>query len=60
MDLLLVFEELHGSLVSLGFLTGREGSQIPALPSLAVEFSRIQAVLTRLQFPNHGNPSMCR
>jgi hypothetical protein len=45
---------LHRSLVFLGCRTGFEGSQVATPASFWVLLSRVQPVLARCQFTNHG------
>jgi hypothetical protein len=53
-----VFEKLHGPFVLFGRFSGVEHAKILAFSSLAIEFSRIEPILTRFEFANHCLPPL--
>ena len=50
-----VLEELHGPLVFLRGLTRRKRAEVFVLAALRIDFARIEPVLTRFQFADHGS-----
>src|SRR5262245_36458888 len=49
------FEKLHLALVPLGGLARAEGAQVPALAGLRIHFARVEAILSGLEFADHGS-----
>src|SRR5262245_20004278 len=50
----MMLEELNGSFVLLGFLTRDERPKVPALAGLRVLLPRVEPILGRFQFADHG------
>src|SRR5438874_11497922 len=53
-----MFEELDGALPLLSRRSGLEGSEIAAPAGSRIPFSRIESVLSRCQFSDHGVTSL--
>jgi hypothetical protein len=49
-----VFEKLNGPLVFLGRAAGFERAEVAPAASFGVNFSRVETILTGLQFSDHG------
>jgi hypothetical protein len=49
-----VFEKLNGPLVFLGRAARLERAEVSPAASLGVSFSRVETILTGLQFSDHG------
>lgn len=49
-------EVLNYALVGFGRLSGRESAEVASPSGFGVLLSRVQAILSRLQFSNHRNP----
>src|SRR6202011_4639121 len=47
-------EELYGALVLLRRRARLERTEVAPLPRLGILLARVQPILARLQFPNHG------
>jgi hypothetical protein len=48
------FEELDRALVTARGLERLERTEVPSLPGLGVELTRVQAILAGFEFPDHG------
>ena len=53
---LMAFEILDRSFMCLGLLQRLERAQVAAFARLYILLARVQAVLARFQFTNHGRP----
>src|SRR5205823_4587988 len=50
----MVFEVLHGPLVLLGLGAGGESTEVAAFAGARIELARVEPVLARFQFADHG------
>ena len=50
---LMMLEILNGFLVRLSRVSCREGPEISTFAGLGIFLTRVQAILSRFQFPNH-------
>src|ERR1051326_2838721 len=51
--LVLVLEELHRTLVLLGFFHRAEGAQVSSLAGFRIDLARVEAVLAGFEFADH-------
>ena len=52
----MTFEELHRALVLFGCGSARKSAEVSPATCSAIDFSRVQPVLARLQLANHVPP----
>ena len=50
------FEELYGTFMLLCGRAGFERAEVPSPSALPIDLSRVQAILTGLQFADHREP----